>query len=50
MALDKGGLVRVPINPRLSPREISYILKDSGARALIFADQAIPGVGVRSAT
>ncbi len=44
MALDKGGLVRVPINPRLSPREITYILKDSGARALIFADEAIPSV------
>ncbi len=44
MALDKGGLVRVPINTRLSPREIAYIMKDSGARALIFADDVIPSV------
>jgi acyl-CoA synthetase (AMP-forming)/AMP-acid ligase II len=44
LALDKGGLVRVPINPRLSPREITYILKDSGARGLVFADDAIPSV------
>lgn len=44
MALDKGGLVRVPINVRLSPREISYILNDSGARGLIFSDDAIPTV------
>ncbi len=44
MALDKGGLVRVPINTRLSPREIAYIMKDSGAKGLIFADDAIPAV------
>jgi acyl-CoA synthetase (AMP-forming)/AMP-acid ligase II len=44
MALDKGGLVRVPINTRLSPREIAYILKDSGARGVIFDEDAIPGI------
>lgn len=31
----KAGLVRVPINARLQPAEIEYILNDSGARALI---------------
>jgi long-chain acyl-CoA synthetase len=44
MALDKGGLVRVPVNTRLSPREIAFILKDSGSKALIFADDSIPAV------
>ena len=44
MALDKGGLARVPINTRLSPREIAFIMKDSGARALIFADDVIDAV------
>ncbi|RJR54020.1 MAG: long-chain-fatty-acid--CoA ligase [Desulfobacteraceae bacterium] len=30
-----GGLVLVPLNHRLSPKEIAVILNDSGARALI---------------
>ena len=44
LALDKGGLVRVPINVRLSPPEIAFILKDSGASSLIFSDDAIGAV------
>src|SRR4030042_4741334 len=32
VALDKGGLVRVPVNIRLSPREVAYILKDSRSK------------------
>jgi acyl-CoA synthetase (AMP-forming)/AMP-acid ligase II len=36
LALIKGGLVRVPINVRLSPSEVIYILRDSGAKGLIF--------------
>jgi acyl-CoA synthetase (AMP-forming)/AMP-acid ligase II len=42
LALDKGGLVRVPINVRLSPGEIAYILQDSGAGGVLFSDDAIP--------
>lgn len=35
-AIAKLGLVAVPINWRLTAREISYILKDSGASTIIF--------------
>jgi len=35
-AIARTGLVAVPINCRLTPSEISYILKDSGAKAIIF--------------
>jgi len=35
-AIAKTGLVAVPINWRLTSREITYILKDSGAKAIIF--------------
>lgn len=34
-ALSKSGLVRTPINPRLTESEIEYVLKDSGARAIL---------------
>jgi acyl-CoA synthetase (AMP-forming)/AMP-acid ligase II len=50
LALDKGGMVRVPINPRLSSREVVYILKDSGVRGLIFAEDAVPMVEEIKAT
>jgi acyl-CoA synthetase (AMP-forming)/AMP-acid ligase II len=36
LALIKGGFVRVPINVRLSPREVTYILRDSGLRTHSF--------------
>ena len=35
-AIAKGGLVAVPVNWRLTPREIAYILKDCGVKAIIF--------------
>lgn len=36
LALIKAGLVRVPINPRLAPAEIAFILKDARPAALLF--------------
>ena len=44
LALITGGLVRTPINVRLSAREATYIMKDSGARAIIFSEESIPVV------
>ena len=44
LALIKGGFVRVPINVRLSPREVTYILRDSGAKGLIFSRDNLPVV------
>ena len=40
----KAGTVTVPINNRLSGREISYILADSGARLLIVQEDFWPAV------
>lgn len=40
----KAGVVTVPINNRLSGREISYILSDSGARLLIVQEDFWPAV------
>lgn len=34
----KAGLVMVPLNPRLTPAESSYILEHSGARAVVLDD------------
>ena len=42
LALIKAGLVRVPINVRLSPPEVAYMLQDSGAKAVIFSAANIP--------
>lgn len=38
-AVAKAGLIAVPINFRLTPEEILYILDNCGARALIVEDQ-----------
>lgn len=35
IALYKSGLIRVAINPMLSPQEMAHIIKDSGARTVI---------------
>ena len=35
-ALAKAGMVRVSINPRLTPREAQFILQDSDARVLFY--------------
>lgn len=40
----KGGFVAVPINFRLHPDEISYILNHSGARGLITGDRFKSGI------
>ncbi len=44
-ALIRAGLVRVPLNPRLAPAEIEYMLKDSGAEVLIYDDECAQAVG-----
>lgn len=44
LALIKGGLVRAPINVRLSAREVAFIMKDCGAKAIIFSEESIPVV------
>lgn len=38
MATQVAGLVAVPVNPRTGARGTAYILKDSGARAVIFEE------------
>ncbi|KRC62745.1 hypothetical protein ASE14_02700 [Agromyces sp. Root81] len=47
MALALAGLVRVPLNPRLGPREWRGIRVDSGARALIADGRLQGGDGAR---
>lgn len=42
IAMAKSGLVTVPINFRLSGPEVHYILKDSGASAILVEDELIP--------
>ena len=45
-ALAKAGLVLVPVNIRLTPSEIEFIMTDSGCRAAILhTDQAEVGAG-----
>jgi acyl-CoA synthetase (AMP-forming)/AMP-acid ligase II len=38
-AVALGGFMIVPVNYRLSPREIAYILNDSGAKAILVSDE-----------
>ncbi|MCL5046425.1 MAG: AMP-binding protein, partial [Actinobacteria bacterium] len=47
-AVLKAGAVVVPINVRLAPPEISYILADSGASGLVY-DEALSGVAEEAA-
>ncbi len=48
IAVAKTGIVIVPVNFRLAGPEIEYILKDSGARAVVADDEFAPEVdGVR---
>jgi long-chain acyl-CoA synthetase len=35
----KAGMVVVPVNAKLSPDELAFILGDSGARALVFGEE-----------
>lgn len=50
IALSIAGLVRVPLNPRLGPREWSAIAADCGARALVLGEHlSLPdGEGIDS--
>ncbi|QID16391.1 long-chain fatty acid--CoA ligase [Nitrogeniibacter mangrovi] len=45
-----AGLVAVPINAKLHPRELEYILEDTGARALFMSDDLAPGVAAATLT
>jgi len=38
-ACAKAGLIFLPLNFRLSPREISYILKDAGPTTMVFGEE-----------
>ena len=40
----KAGIVVVPINARLHPKEIAYIVEDSGARALVYSEEFIEAI------
>ncbi|MCB2227897.1 MAG: long-chain fatty acid--CoA ligase [Desulfarculaceae bacterium] len=47
LAVIRAGLVAVPINFRLAPREMAFMLADSGAKALFYDpefDEAIAGI------
>lgn len=39
-----AGLVAVPVNAKLHPRELAYILEDSGAACLFLSPDLAPGV------
>lgn len=50
-AIFKAGATAVPINARSHPKEIAYILADSGTRAVVFTDEFAEGLAsVRSET
>jgi fatty-acyl-CoA synthase len=40
----EAGAVLLPLNIRLTPKELAYILNDSGARVLLFQEQFAPMV------
>ena len=44
-AASRTGLVLVPINYRLSARELAYILRDSGAKVLMVHDESMDKAG-----
>lgn len=43
-ALIKAGLVRVPLNPRLAPPEIEFIVQNCRAAVLVFSEDMTPVV------
>ncbi|MCW5263331.1 AMP-dependent synthetase [Verminephrobacter eiseniae] len=45
MACQLLGAIAVPMNHRLSPDEAAYILRDAGARAVIYDDAMLPLMG-----
>lgn len=44
VAASKAGLVPIPLNFRLAPKEWEYILNHSGARALFVCDEFLDGI------
>lgn len=40
----KAGIAAVPINARLHPKELAYIIDDSGAKALVYSEEFIETV------
>jgi fatty-acyl-CoA synthase len=38
-AAGKSGVILVPLNTRLTPHELEYIIRDSGMRALMYEDE-----------
>jgi acyl-CoA synthetase (AMP-forming)/AMP-acid ligase II len=40
----KAGIAVVPINARLHPKELAYIIEDSGAKALVYSEEFIETV------
>lgn len=49
-AIQKIGAVAVPLNFKLIPREVSYLVNASGAKALVFASQFAPSAFEASQT
>ena len=43
-ALWHGGLAPVPINAKLHPKEIAFIVEDSGARVCLATPDLVPGI------
>jgi len=42
LAIARIGAIMVPINPNYTPRELEYVLSDSGASALVIEDTCLP--------
>jgi acyl-CoA synthetase (AMP-forming)/AMP-acid ligase II len=42
IAIGRIGAIMVPINPNYTPRELLYVLNDSGALALVIEDSFLP--------
>ena len=45
-----GGLAAVPVNARLHPQELAFILRDAGARLGLVSPELAPAVGALAAT
>ena len=43
-ACAQAGMILLPLNSRLAPPELKYVLEDSGAKALIVAESFLPAI------